>query len=485
MDLTKSKFFLLATAFTTGACIMVLELTASRILAPSFGSGIYVWGSLIGVIMIALALGYYLGGRVADSSGDIGVLFKNLIVSALLVSIIPVFGSMVVSISVIGGLVYGPIISTIILFSIPMTLLAMVSPMVIKFCTTNLSELGLSAGKVYAISTVGSIAGTFLTAFFLIPTAGSRITLLSTALILFILGSLGAYRVKYLTAFVFLLPGLLYQPPAEDSLIYRTESEYNIISVLDYHDYRVLRLNYDYAIQSKSSKTEVLSGGGYWDYLNVGPLITKTDRILWLGMCAGVSPKQLSYFYNATIDAVEIDPKVAEVARDYFDLKESDEIKIHISDGREFLRTSGSYDIVNVDVFSGGLDVPFHMATEEFFQEAKDHMTEDGLLTMNAIAIGGDERVSNAIAYTMKQVFPSVFVVRIDQNRMLMAFKKHKTIEEIRGSLRSYDPKLSTIVNRTLSNIYEFDSSDGIILIDDKSNLDELSFEMVGRLYEI
>ena len=483
MDLAKNKFFLLFTAFAAGACMMVLELTASRVLAPSFGSGIYVWGSLIGVIMAALALGYYLGGVMADKSSE-RILFKNLIACAIIVSIIPAVGDLVAKLSTIGGLILGPIVSTVILFALPMTLLATTSPIVIKHSTNRLSELGLSAGTVYAVSTAGSIIGTFATAFVLIPAAGSRMTLILTAVILFLLGIAGVQKMKYFMVVVFLLPGLLYRLPVEKGVIYQTESEYNVIKVLDEPDYRILKLNLDYGIQSKVGKNDILTGG-YWDYHSIGPLLTKTDRILWLGMCVGTSPRQLVHFYNVTVDAVEIDPKVVEVAKEYFGLNESDRIRVHVSDGRDYLRISGAYDIINVDVFSGGFDIPFHMATREFFQEAKDHMTEDGVLMMNTLAIKNDERVSSAVSYTLKQVFPSVFIVKIDENRMLLAFKKEKGIDEVKNSLKAYDPKLSQIVNNTVANVREFNSDEGVILTDDKSNLDELTFEVVSKAYEI
>ncbi|MCX6694902.1 MAG: fused MFS/spermidine synthase [Candidatus Altiarchaeota archaeon] len=482
--LNKNNFFLLSTAFTTGACIMVLELAASRVLAPSFGGSIYVWGSLIGVIMVALAAGYYLGGWTADRSRGMGVLYKNLIFASVLVFFIYAVGDYVVRLCLAGGLIYGPIAATLILFTLPMTILAMTSPMVIKYSTEGMSELGISAGTVYAVSTAGSILGTFAGAFLLIPLAGTKMTLAVTGLTIMLTALSGLAVRKNSLVLLVLIPLLAYPQPIEKNVIYKTESEYNIIKVLDFPDYRTLKLNYDYATQSKMMKDGVLDGE-YLDYVNLGPLLTRTDRILWLGASVGDSPKQLSFFYNATIDAVEIDPKVIEIGREYFNFTENDEIRIHAADGRMFLRKSGTYDVINVDTFSGGFDVPFHMATKEFFQEASDHMTDDGVLTMNVLAVKDDERVSDAVAYTMKQVFPSVYVVKINQNRLVLAFKKWKTIADINESLTAHDPRLDDVVKNTLSNIEEFKSDEGIILTDDKSRLDELTFDMMRKLYEI
>jgi len=484
MDLTKNKFFLLFTAFTTGACVMSLEMTASRVLAPSFGSSIYVWGSLIGMIMAALAVGYYLGGYLADKRKDIRILFKSLMTAALLVSLIPVIGDLVAKISTLGGMIYGPMISTLILFCVPMTILAMTSPMVIKFSTDELSDLGISAGMVYSISTAGSIAGTFLTAFVMIPNLGSTATILATAAVIMIISLAGIPKARYIAAVVFLLPGMIYHGLPDKDLVYSTESEYNIIKVYDYPDYNGLKLNYDYAIQSRVNKREILTGG-YWDYFNMGPLLTKTGRILWIGMCVGASPRQLAHFYNATIDAVEIDPKVVEVAERYFNLTETEKIRIHVSDGRQYLRKTGQYDIINVDVFGNGMDIPFHLSTREFFSEAKTHMTDDGLLMMNAIAAKNDERVSDALAYTMKQVFPSVFIVNVEGNRILLAFKQTKNLQDVKDSVKDYDPMLEATANNTIHNIREFNSDSGIILTDDKSRMDELTFNMMRRMYEV
>ena len=484
MDLTKNRFFLLATAFSTGACIMVLELTASRVLAPAFGSSIYVWGSLIGVIMTALALGYYTGGYFADKTQDIRFLYKILILAAITVSLIPILGESVLAISLLGGFVLGPIISTVVIFSIPMTLLAMTSPMVIKFSTDKMSSLGLSAGKVYSVSTVGSILGTFITTFILIPMAGSRLAILATAAVVFALGMAGLLKKKYLPLALLLIPGLLYNPPAENNLIYKTESAYNIIKVLDYPDMREMKLNYEYAIQSRINKKDILVGG-YFDYVNLGPLLTRTDKILWIGAGAGTSPRQLSYFYNATIDAVEIDPEIVEVGKEYFSLQESDEIRIHVSDGRDYLRNSGKYGIINIDVFGGGFDLPFHMATREFFAEASKHLEEDGLVTMNSMVVYNDDAVSNAIAYTMRQVFPSVFTIDLGWNRMIIGFKKKKALNEVRESLRGYDPKLENIVKDAKANIKEFNPENGVILTDDKSQVEEMTFNMMRKYYEV
>jgi spermidine synthase len=275
---------------------------------------------------------------------------------------------------------------------------------------------------------------------------------------------------------LFLIPGFIYAPDRPDDLLYRTESEYNIISVYDNPDYRMLKLDSEWFYQSYMSKRGPLTGK-YYDVYSVGPLMNNAKNVLWLGMSGGTSVKQLLYFHDVEIDAVEIDLRVVDVAREYFNVTEGDGLRIFVMDGRQFLRESGSYDIINVDVFSGGSGIPFHMATLEFFDEASEHLTDSGLLMMNVIAYKGDRSVGNSIAYTMKRVFPSVFIIDFRGNMILVACKNRRSASDLINGLRGNDnPLLDNIILSVTSSLHEFNSAEGTLLTDDKSKIEELTF---------
>jgi spermidine synthase len=476
-----NRLFLLATAFMAGYCIMSLELSASRVLAPGFGSSVYVWGALIGVIMIALSCGYYLGGRLADKRGDLGFLYKYLIYTGIWVSWIAPFGTQMAGfLSIFTGLVAGSILSTIILFVVPMTFLSMTSPAIIKVYTRNLSTVGSSAGLIYSLSTVGSIVGTFLTAFVLLPAIGTKATMLANAVILFLFGLLGAFNRWNALMCIMLIPGFINPPVDDSSMIYKAESEHNIISVYDYPEHRILKLNWEWAMQSYMNKSGIVTNM-FFDVYSVGPLLTDARRILYLGMCAGTSVKQLVHFYDVEVDAVELDPQVVEVAQEYFNLSEGDGLRIHAMDGRMFLRNSGRYDIINIDVFKTA-EIPFHMATVEFFSECDDHLTDDGLLIMNVITVWGDDRVGRSISNTLRQVFPSVYVTNCGGNMLVFAFKQKKTRAELVKKLDGRrNPAIQETIECLREDLYEFKPAGEYLFTDDKSNIEELSYKSQGR----
>ncbi len=469
------------TAFTAGFSIMSLELAASRVLAPGFGGSVYVWGALIGVIMAALSVGYYLGGKRADERNDVRDVFRNLLYAAVYAAFIPLVGRPVVMASIYGGLILGPIAATVLLFVAPLTLLSMTSPMVIKFHTRDLEDVGGSAGLVYAVSTVGSIFGTFATAFMLLPWMGTRATLLANAAALFLVAAVGLWNKMDSLMFMFLVPGLLITQPAPDNLVYRTESAYNVISVYDYPTHRILKTNQEvFFLQTYMNKEGVLTGR-YYDAYAVGPEINGGENILFLGMAGGTAVKQLLHFHDVNVDAVEIDPKVVEVAEDYFGVEEGERLRVYNMDARMFIRQEGRYDIVDIDVFHGA-DIPVHLATVEFFQEVDDHLTEDGVVMMNVVTARNDTGVSDAIAYTLQQVYPSVFTIDFGGNTMLMASKRRMTVAEVRERLEDADPRLKDVASKVSAGLEEFNSADGVLLSDDKSRIEELTFSFQRKI---
>jgi spermidine synthase len=471
-----SGHFLLFAAFAAGASVMSLELCASRVLAPAFGSSIYVWGSLIGVVLVALSAGYYFGGRLADRGKDAGAPYKAILYAGLAASLVPTVGYPFAVFSMLMGMVWGPVAAAFILFFVPMALLSTVSPMAIKSLTRDISGVGGSAGTVYAVSTAGSIVGTFATAFALLPYLGTRLTLLFNAAVLFIIGAAGLWERRYTLTSVFLLTSVIAAPYSPPGMVYRTESAYNIISVWERDGSRVMKLNWDSFDQSRESVSGAPNLEDYYGTFLLGPLLNDGRRVLWVGLAGGTSAKGMLQLYNLSIDAVEIDPKVVEVAHKYFGLGEGEGISITVMDGRQFLRGAGEYDIVNVDVFNAA-DIPFHMATAEFFAEASQHMSPDGIIMMNVLSLKGDRRLRDAVASTMRSQFPSVYTLDVGWNSVVIGSKRRRTVEDLtRGLAANRNPVLEPVVGRLGGRITEFNSPGGVILTDDRSNIEELAF---------
>ncbi|MFH1055073.1 MAG: fused MFS/spermidine synthase [Candidatus Altiarchaeota archaeon] len=515
LKLADNRFFLLFVAFVSGASIMCLELAASRVLAPSFGSSIYVWGALIGVIMAALSLGYFLGGWVADREGGITALFKCMAYSGVLISLIPAVSKPVLAYTMRWGLVFGPVAASFILFALPMILLSMVSPMVVKAYAGKISTVGGSAGLVFAVATVGSMVGTFSAAFVMLPALGVRAVLLADAVVVFLIGFAGLGRREYLLLVLFLVPGVASaHAQCVDlkgfELLYCGESEYNVIGVYDSPWYRVLTLNDGSLVQTVERKGSPLTGM-YYDVYSLGPLLTSGKRVLFFGLAGGTAVKQLIMFHEVNVDAVEIDGKVVDVARDYFNVTEGDGLRIFVADGRRYLSESGeyqrpaakaaglirrklpnqveslrlppeedsfrAYDMVGVDVFNGP-NLPVHMSTVEFFSEVSDHLGDDGVVMVNVVSSKGDRSVGDAVAYTMKQVFPSVYTVDLEYNRIIVAFKKETSESEVIRRLKANsNPLLKGVVEGAVLNLREFNAVSGVVLTDDRSNIEELTFK--------
>lgn len=460
--------FLLFVAFLSGAIVMGLEIAAARVLAPVFGSSLYVWGSLIGLILLALSVGYYLGGRLADRSNS-KIVFQLIFAASVLVSLIPLISWPVMRVFS-GNLISGVMISIIILFAVPMALLAAVSPLVIKLTTTHIRGVGRNAGLVYAVSTTGSILGTFVTAFALVPAIGSKETIFvfaATLLLISIIGFGTKVQRKHAAAVVLLMFLIFIQGSVTTDAIYETESIYNTVKVKKLGMTTYLILNSDRWAQSINE-----TGRGYWRFFSLAPHLTETKNVLMLGMGAGTALKQM----RGRIDAVEIDPKVVEAAGKYFGIKENENLSVFVDDGRTFLTTAGKYDAIITDAFQGGPDLPFYFATREFFSLLKEHLSDNGIVMLNVLAYNARMELANAVASTIKAEFPSVFIIDGGVNQILIATKQKLSMEEIRNRLAAAQSEPAATA---LQSIREF-SGGGIVLTDNFAPVERMIFEMIN-----
>ncbi len=423
------------TVFVSGMTTLAAEFSASRLLGNVFGTSNLVWAAIIGLILIYLTLGYFIGGRWADRSPYPKTMYSILAWGAFTLGIVPYIARPVLQAAAAAfdglqvGILLGSFVAVLVLFSVPVTLLGMISPFAIRLSLQDANRAGNVSGNIYAISTLGSFLGTYLAVLALIPTIGTTRTFLvfSVSLLCVALAGLGmsAGR-KILLPYLLMaaiLAGVAFLAGRNgikktSGQIFETESAYNYIQVLEVDGYRYLRLNEGQGIHS-IYHPETLDYGGPWQQFLVGPFFYQdrqtadVRRIAILGLAAGTTARQAAaVFPDVIIDGFEIDPKIEKVGRQYFDMNLPN-LNVIVQDGRWGLAHSRQkYDLVGVDAYRPPY-IPWHMTTQEFFQIVADHLTEQGVLVINVGSAHGDRRLIDGLATTIGTVFPSVYVVDI------------------------------------------------------------------------
>jgi spermidine synthase len=462
-----SSLILTILVFIAGIVTMSLEFSVSRLLIPVFGSSIYTWGSLIGVILAGLSLGYHVGGRLADKKDPSFVKFCSILFSTgLYIVFIPFITPLVLDITAsmtattLENSPYTSLLAAFILLIIPTFLLGIVSPYAVKLATKTLSKLGNTSGNLYSASTIGSIVGTFLTVFVLIPAFEIRYIIFALGLTLILSSLIGLRRrrfpnllagvvVVFLLLFTSntLLAGIVQEPPHLHSgiLVFEKETPYSHLDVVDsgiHNNIRTLYLNgLVHSKMYKDNPNELIAT--YTKYFPLG-LIFNSDakNVLFVGGGGFSGPKYfLNTYQNVSVDVVEIDPDVINVAKKYFNVSNSNSnddnprLRIYNEDARDFLSKSNQkYDIIILDAFSKSY-VPFHLMTLEFFQILYDKLAKpNGVIVSNQIGSLGERGEDTSDLYravyrTMLEVFPSVYVFPIElksasnQNILLVASK--------------------------------------------------------------
>lgn len=412
--------------FLCGAVVMAVEIMGSRVLAPFFGSDIFVWGSLIGVVLLALSLGYYFGGKLADKIPRFAVLGGIILVAGFYLLALPFFSSGVCE-TVRKGTSFGggaspipPLVACLVLFLFPGVLLGTVSPFAIKLATRSLSTVGGVAGSLYALSTVGSILGTMATAFILVSVARTSVIIVSLGGVLVAVGLLavvsegyagGSRTPLWLIALLLLSAGFLAWmkkpldypvPQGENATVVTTASSpYHNIVVVRSRDYTGrwrLDLHFDKYIESAIYLNEegnapaepFEAATDYTDLLHL-PVVFRKDieRVLFVGGGGGVAPTLfLKHYPEMKIDVVEIDPEVVRIAKKYFGFEPfNDRTRTFIMDGRNYIRqTRESYDLIIFDAFTTGGRPPFHLLTKECLELAYERVGPRGIVLSNIIS---------------------------------------------------------------------------------------------------
>jgi spermidine synthase len=407
------------TVFVTGAAIMVLELLGARVLAPYYGSSLFVWSSLITVTLVALAIGYWLGGVVADSRPRAELLYAIIALAGLATAVIAPTRGPVLQATDALGLRGGSLSSAFILFTAPLLLLGMVSPFAVKLSTLSLGRLARTAGRLYSVSTAGSFVGTLAAGFLLIPTfevrtilLGIAIALVALSLVFFALlrrGRPSTVTAVLLAAIVVLTPGSRgMRELGNTALVAKEPSFYGEIRIVDRGPLRLLLI--DGGVQSGIDTRNGLCALEY-------PYVIETlayrlrpegSRALVIGLGAGIIPDAM-VSWDVKSDIVEIDPKIVTAAREHFGFDPSAHA-VHVGDGRRLIeQTSERYDYVILDAFAGEM-VPVHLLSREAFESARAVMEPGGILVLNYVGYreGPKSRVAISIAETLRAVFDSV-----------------------------------------------------------------------------
>ncbi|HEU4448933.1 MAG TPA: fused MFS/spermidine synthase [Gaiellaceae bacterium] len=451
----------MAAVFVSGAVLLGVEIAASRVLAPFFGNSLFVWGSLIGVVLTGLAVGYWAGGAAADRMPATQLLLAVMALAALAILAVPLLDEPVLEavVSWDPGPRLNPLLAAIVLFGPASVLMAGVTPIAVRLRARSLTHVGRTAGRLFSVSTAGSIVGTLATSFFLIPELGTDQLIGLAAAVLFAAVALVAAAERMAVAAVLaaaatvgagaaataLAPesgGTLSEAASQNwsplyrmrgsetyldvqdpraavdqpelRVVYSRDTQYHRLSVVEDADTRYLR--FDNSLQSAMYLDDPLrTRFRYTDLFHLAVAYNPdARRILFIGLGAGSSEKRmLDDFPQLELHAVEIDPVVVDVAHRYFAVPEDDpRLEISVGDGRRFLAAGDErWDAVVIDAFFADA-IPFHLVTREFLQLVASRLEPGGVVVTNAIGAieGPGSRLFRSIYRTYRTEFPTVLV---------------------------------------------------------------------------
>lgn len=492
--------------FVSGMTTLAVEISASRLLGTVFGTSNVVWANIIGLILIYLSAGYFIGGRWADRSPHNATFYKILAWGAFAAGLVPVVAKPVLRMAanavqqLDAVIMAGSFLGVLVLFSVPVTLLGCASPFAIRLALEDRLMAGQVSGRIYAISTLGSIVGTFLPVLWLIPAIGTARTFLLFSMLLLVVALIGIglssgaaslLRHLWMPAVLLVLALLTLPGPIKggQSSLYETESAYNYIQVVERDGVRVLQLNEGLAEHSiyLPATGRPPYGYGTWEFFLVAPYwnsapvgLEPVQRLGLVGLAGGTIAKQYTEMFGAVpIDGWEIDPKIVQVARDYFGLNEPN-LNVIIADGRWGLSQSEHhYSVIAIDAYRAPY-IPWELTTVEFFRLVRDHLSDDGVLAINIGRTPDDRRLIEAMAGTIGVVFPSLYLVDVPAsfNSILYATARPTLASNLVENLldlqqRGAPPELTSVVNRAVENVHTLPHSE-VVFTDDRAPVERL-----------
>lgn len=435
--------YLYVLVFVVGTGSLGAEIAVARLMAPFFGASTIVWANTIGVVLVALSVGYFYGGRLADRGPSIAALAKLVLLASVLLAIVPFVARPFLGVSVealdsiSAGAFAGSLFAVLALVAVPVMLLGAVSPYALRLAVPDVEHAGRVAGRLYAISTAGSLVGTMTSALVLIPFVGTQRTFLIFALAIALVAACGLglrfAPVPALLAVALALPVGIVKGSGEGEVIYEAETETQYARVIEEPDgLRTLELNEGQAVHSMLRPGSYLTGR-YWDGLIVLPFAALREppqRVAILGNAAGTAARMYGhYFPEARVDGVEIDGELTEIGRRFFDLHGPD-LHTYSADARPWLRRSeGDYDVIVVDAYRQPY-IPFYLATREFFELVRDRLAPGGVVIVNVGHPEGNDDLETSLGRTMAEVFPTVMRDPVeDANTLLLGSEAPAAME--------------------------------------------------------
>ena len=531
------------TEFVAGMSVMAVELGASRLLAPYFSSSQIVWTIIIGTIMIAMALGNIFGGRSADKNPDPDRLYRRILIAAIWIAAIPVLGKyvilgisglLIITIST-NLLIWAALFACLVIFVFPLFLLGTVTPSLIKFSVDSLENSGSIAGRLGAFNTIGSIIGTFLPTFVTIPAVGTSMTFLIFSGILLALGvvyfvspgqggtqdagtedggtqevlrsqksfkPVNGKRLIAVSLIAFILCSVFGHNYSfafwEKGLTYEGESVYNYLQVKEDDQSIALSTNVLFGVQSILMKNSALTGM-YYDYAMASLYMADVQNkdhldVLILGNGTGTFATQSErYFENLTIEGVEIDGKIIDLADRYFEQPE--DVTVTEYGGRAYLNAvDHQYDVIMVDAFRD-ITIPFQMSSIEFFSEVKDHLTDDGVMVVN-LNMRGDEPgdINHYLCDTISAVFDEVYTADVPyttnrelfaSNRVRMRSGDNAGIAKMlqRGIAAEGREELRVLMQTISDALVQYEAGD-LVMTDDKAPVEMLGIRQIDLIIQ-
>jgi spermidine synthase len=441
--------YLAVLVFVVGSASLGAEIAAARLLAPYFGASTIVWANTIGVVLVALSVGYWLGGRYADRHAHLRGLCLLVLCAAALIALIPFAARPFLSLSAdafdeisVSGFL-GSLFGVLVLVAVPVMLLGAASPWALRISVRDVAHSGEVAGRLYALSTAGSLFGTMISALVLIPFLGTQRTFLVFALALALVATagLGWRYVLAPAALAAVIAAPVGTIKAADTgrVLFETETEHQYVRVVEQDDGdRVLELNEGQAVHSLYRPGSYLTGD-VWDGYLVLPFAAGSGpprRIAMLGNAAGTVARAYGRFFPRTwIDAIEIDGELFEVGRRWFGL-DNPRMEEFAEDARPWLeRSEGGYDAIMVDAYRQPY-IPFYLATREFFELARDRLAPGGVVIVNAGHPEGSDDLETVLGRTMAEAFPTVLRHPIeDTNTLLVAGEGPLSAARLRAAI--------------------------------------------------
>ena len=507
-----NRSYLYFSVFLSGMTTLAVEFTASRMLQTVFGTSNIVWANVIGLVLLFLTLGYFLGGRLADRFPR-PVLFYMVMTAAgwsslffLLMTSMVLRSTMVNLNGMNLSAVVGSFLGVFMAIAVPVTLLGCLSPFAIRLGVQNVEESGRISGRIYAISTWGSLLGTYLPVLYIIPTAGSRMAAVIFGGLLMLIGLLGIYssssnlwhKVVPTVCCLLVIPFAVMwtKGPIKDNRyqVYETESPYNYVEVQKRNNCYYLFLNEGAAVHSVYCEDRPIPRrNSVYTTMTIAPLFTDPEtlrkhpvkRMAMVGLGAGTLIKLYNRAYGPLkADGIEIDPVIVDVARQYFNMNDPD-LTVHMGDGRyELNRLEGPYDVIAIDAYRPPY-IPWHLTTREYFLEIKDRLSEHGSLVINTFRAKDDRRLVNAITTSLSFMFSNVYTIDTGQyNTAVIATVSPSNIDNVLANMaqgKNASDVLSIAYDMMKRGLKPLEHSD-IVFTDDVAPVEPMTDSMLFKI---